>query len=72
MSIIMCLNALKDKINWLGSLRFAKESNQKLVDFFSIDSLPSDDVKDIKCKKRNIRVKSRSKEAYDRKIMPHL
>jgi hypothetical protein len=42
------------------------------VDFFSIDSLPSDDVKDIKCKKRNIRIKSRSKGAYNGKIMPDL
>jgi len=45
-SIITCLNSLKDKINRLGALRFAQESNQNLVDFFLIDTLPSEDVKD--------------------------
>jgi len=46
-SIITCLNPLKDEINCLGALRFAQESGQNLVDFFSIDTLPLEDVKNI-------------------------
>ena len=51
-SIIACLNSLKDEINHLGALRFAEESNRNLVDFFSIDTLPSQDVKDTRSNKR--------------------
>ena len=47
-SIITCLNSLKDKINCLGAVRFAQESNQNLVDFFSINILPSEDIKDYR------------------------
>ena len=56
-SIITCLNSLKDEINHLGALRFAQESNQKLVDFFSIDCLPSEDVKVSKGRRRHVRQK---------------
>ena len=60
-SIITCLNSLKDEINCLGALRFAEESNCNLVDFFSIDMLPSQDVKDpSKKKKRYVRQMSHS------------
>jgi len=37
-------NAHKDKLNELGSLRFAKETGQELVDFYSSDSLSQGDV----------------------------
>jgi hypothetical protein len=43
-SIITSLNSLKDEINRLGSLRFAHESGQVLVDFVSVDSIPSEDT----------------------------
>jgi hypothetical protein len=43
-SIITSLNTLKDEINRLGSLRFAHESEQVLVDFVSIDTVPSEDT----------------------------
>ena len=36
-SIITAWNSQKDKINELGSAQFAKETNQQLVDFYSID-----------------------------------
>jgi hypothetical protein len=51
-SIITCLNSLKDEINHLGVLRFAEESNHNLVDFFSIDTLPLQDVKDASRNKK--------------------
>jgi len=38
---------LKDEINCLGALRFAQESGQNLVDFFLIDTLPLEDVKNV-------------------------
>ncbi|KAJ7111110.1 hypothetical protein C8R44DRAFT_562398, partial [Mycena epipterygia] len=38
-SIITGLNAQKDKINQLGCIKFAEETNQELVDFFSDDML---------------------------------
>jgi hypothetical protein len=41
-SIITSLNSLKDEINRMGSLRFARESGQELVEFVSIDTIPSD------------------------------
>src|ERR1700683_2472160 len=36
-SIITAWNSQKDRINQLGSVRFAKETNQQLVTFYSID-----------------------------------
>src|SRR5882762_5085314 len=36
-SIITVWNSQKDRINELGSVRFAKETNQHLIDFYSID-----------------------------------
>jgi hypothetical protein len=36
-SIITAWNSQKDRINELGSVRFAKETNQHLIDFYSID-----------------------------------
>ncbi|KAJ7106600.1 hypothetical protein C8R44DRAFT_563021, partial [Mycena epipterygia] len=46
-SIITGLNSQKDKINQLGCLKFAEETNQTLVDFYSEDVLceGSDDRK---------------------------
>jgi hypothetical protein len=40
-SIITAWNAHKDKLNELGSLRFAKESGQELIDFYSADTISS-------------------------------
>jgi PIF1-like helicase/Helitron helicase-like domain at N-terminus len=42
-SIITTLNSQKDEINRLGSERFAAETKQTLVDFYSIDTVPMDD-----------------------------
>ena len=36
-SIITAWNSQKDRINELGSARFAKETNQHLIDFYSSD-----------------------------------
>ena len=36
-SIITAWNSQKDRINELGSARFAKENNQQLIDFYSTD-----------------------------------
>jgi len=41
-SIITELNSQKDQLNKLGSLRFAKETGQKLTDFYSDDELGED------------------------------
>ena len=68
-SIITCLNSLKDEINRLGAVRFAQESNQNLVDFFSIDTLPSEDVKDYRgTRKRRVKRMPCSKFAENGKI----
>ena len=40
-SIITALNAQKDRINELGSVRFAAETGQTLTDFYSIDRIGS-------------------------------
>src|SRR5580700_10130650 len=49
-SIITAWNAHKDRLNKLGSLRFAKETGQELVDFYSSDTLSHGDIE--KKKKR--------------------
>ncbi|KIM86546.1 hypothetical protein PILCRDRAFT_30672, partial [Piloderma croceum F 1598] len=36
-SIITAWNSQKDRINELGSVQFAKETNQCLIDFYSVD-----------------------------------
>ena len=41
-SIITELNSQKDQLNKLGSLRFAKDTDQKLTDFYSDDELGED------------------------------
>ena len=70
MSIITCLNLLKDEINHLGALRFAQESNQNLVDFFSIDTLHLEDVKESRGRKRCVRRKPCGKLTEHGKIKP--
>ena len=37
MSIITRFNSHRDELNRLGSKQFAQDTNQKLVDFYSID-----------------------------------
>jgi len=69
-SIITCLNSLKDEINRLGALRFAQESNQNLVDFFSIDTLHLEDVKESRGRKRCVRRKPCGKLTEHGKIKP--
>ena len=44
-SIITAINIHKDEINHLGSLRFARETNQTLVDFFSEDKVSAQEEK---------------------------
>ena len=41
-SIITELNSQKDQLNKLGSLRFAKDTSQRLTDFYSDDELGED------------------------------
>jgi hypothetical protein len=43
-SIITAWNAHKDRLNELGSIRFAKETSQDLVDFYSSDTLSHGNV----------------------------
>jgi hypothetical protein len=71
-SIITCLNSLKDEINRLGALRFAQETNQTLMDFFAIDTLPSEDVKDARGRKRRVRRKHRTDLTENGKIKPNV
>lgn len=51
-SIINPLNANKDKINEIGSVKFAKDTGQTLVDFYAIDHLSNEDDGDNKVKKK--------------------
>jgi hypothetical protein len=44
-SIITAMNVHKDEINRLGSLRFARETSQTLVDFFSEDNVSAREEK---------------------------
>ena len=44
-SIITAMNIHKDEINRLDSLRFARETNQTLVDFFSEDKVSAQEEK---------------------------
>jgi PIF1-like helicase len=60
-SIITSLNTLKDEINQLGSLRFALETGQTLVDFISIISVPSEESTDLKLRKPGTRRGRRNK-----------
>ena len=71
-SIITCLNSLKDEINRLGALRFAKESSQNLVDFYSIDTLPSEDAKNNRGRKQRMRQKHRDVFTEHGKIKPDI
>ena len=71
-SIITCLNSLKDEINHLGATRFAQESNQNLVEFFSIDTLPSEDVKDARGRKRRVKRKCHRELTEHGKIKPNI
>jgi hypothetical protein len=43
-SIITALNVYKNEINHLGSIRFASETSQQLVEFFSEDTVTSSDT----------------------------
>lgn len=52
-SVIATLNSQKDEINRLGSERFAAETKQPLVNFYSIDTVPMDDFEENR-DKRNI------------------
>ena len=47
-SIITSLNSQKDEINSLGSERFASETMQELMDFYSIDTVPTNDSEDTR------------------------
>jgi hypothetical protein len=60
-SIITSLNTLKDAINRMGSLRFAHETGQELVDFVSIDSIPSEDPEKAKPKRKSVGRKRQTK-----------
>ena len=64
---------MKDEINHLGALRFAQESNQNLVDFYSIDTLPSENVKDAsRGRKQRVKQKARRELTKRGKIKPSI
>jgi hypothetical protein len=52
--VITAWNSQKDKLNELGSSRFARDTGQQLVDFYSVDSLAAStsDRKDPKNRKK--------------------
>ncbi|KXN83944.1 hypothetical protein AN958_00787 [Leucoagaricus sp. SymC.cos] len=62
-SVITQLNTVKDEINRLGSLRFAAETGQELVDFFSIDTIAAENTTDASAKKHRSRQKLRRHQA---------
>jgi len=53
-SIITAWNAHKDKLNELGTIRFAQETGQKLVDFYSDDKLSQASVNKNKSKPEEV------------------
>jgi len=59
-SIITAWNSQKDRINELGSARFSKETNQPLVNFYSIDKwvVYEDTPEKVTGRKRRKRVKA--------------
>ena len=57
-SMITALNVHKDEINHLGSLRFATETCQDLVEFFSEDSVSSPDDKGSRKKGQKTKIKT--------------
>jgi len=63
--IITSWNSRKDRINELGSAQFAKETNQQLVDFHSIDKwVTYEDIpENLPGRKRRKRVKNTEKSA---------
>ena len=52
-SVITALNLPKDVINDLGSQRFAAETGQELIDFYSEDVVSSTDIQSRKTSKKN-------------------
>ena len=59
-SIITNLNSQKDEINRLGSQRFATETGQDLMHFYSIDTVPSNESDEDHQKKKFIARQKRS------------
>ena len=59
-SIITAWNSQKDRINELGSIRFAKETNQHFTDFYSVDKwvVYEDIPEKVTGRKRRKRVKA--------------
>lgn len=52
-SIITCYNSYKDRYNDLGTVRFAHDTNQNLVNFYSVDTLGGvEDPSDIGRKRK--------------------
>ncbi|KAF9539143.1 hypothetical protein CPC08DRAFT_651264 [Agrocybe pediades] len=68
MSIITGLNSQKDHINYLGCRRFAEESGQELINFYSVDKSDGNhEHKPEKCKQgRKPKVKGRRLTDYDK------
>ena len=56
-SVITTLNLPKDVINNLGSQRFAEETGQELIHFYSEDTVKSSDSQEKSTKKSNVRKK---------------
>ena len=69
-SIITSLNAQKDKINELGSRRFAAETNQSLTHFHSVDHFGNSP--DVSEKKRRGRKSKRTSKHSSSAISPWL
>jgi hypothetical protein len=66
-SVITAQNASKDKMNDIGSRRFAKENNQNLTDFYSVDQLVQyeprpDKSKSKRCVKKCVSLDSGKQE----------
>ncbi|KAJ7927380.1 hypothetical protein B0H13DRAFT_1506161, partial [Mycena leptocephala] len=51
--VITAWNSQKDKLNQLGSQRFANDTGQQLTDFFAVDSLAASSSEKVERKNRN-------------------
>ncbi|KAF8802335.1 hypothetical protein BYT27DRAFT_7112824 [Phlegmacium glaucopus] len=63
-SIITTLNLPKDVINDLGSQRFAEETGQELIDFYSEDTVSSTDNRALSTSKKKSFGQLRNKRAH--------
>ena len=72
MSVITTLNLPKDVINELGLQRFAAETGQELINFYSEDTVSLSDSQEKRSIKKNMSTKLRKKKVHVPSLLPDL